>query len=362
MSQQQSSSHKNICVITNCDSLLGYALAYRFLEGMRSREDPEIADHKLRILCRNKSGYELSRLEQMGAEVVEVDYKDEDKMRHAMKNVFSVLLIPENSENRLKEAHCLIKMAKNEDVEHFGLMSFVGVDRIDKAKSDDPQNQSHYRNFKEYREIEECVKKAFSGNKHCICRHSIFNQLYYFLAPVMEGKNMMELPVKEDAKWNTVDMIDVVEAVYCLAKQARKRQQNNNTHKQLYEFTGQHNMASKEMCKEIGEGLGNRDMKYRRISSDEMKQMLLSMRDDHRFKERPKEHGDFKKGKDGFWSMPLGKFLNNHNIETMLEYWCLANENQQDYHSNDLQNILNRQPRKLKEYFEINRDHFKRFK
>lgn len=122
--QQQSNTSKNVFVITNCDSLLGYAMAYRFLEAIQNREEePEIAGHKLRLLCRNRSGYGLSRLEKMGGEILEINYKDEDKLRHAMKDVRCVLLIPEYSSDREKEAECLMKAAKHQHVEHMAMMS-----------------------------------------------------------------------------------------------------------------------------------------------------------------------------------------------------------------------------------------------
>jgi uncharacterized protein YbjT (DUF2867 family) len=123
-SQRGISSSKNVCVITNGDSILGYALAYRFLEAMQNREDPEIQGHKLRLLVRQTHGLGLKKLEEMGAEIQEINYKDEDKLRHALKNVRSVCLIPENSSDRLKEAENLIKAAKHEQVEHLGVMSW----------------------------------------------------------------------------------------------------------------------------------------------------------------------------------------------------------------------------------------------
>lgn len=122
--QQQSSTSKNVCVITNADSLLGYALAYRFLEAIRNKEEPEIqGGRKIRILCRETHGLGMKRLEEMGAEIQEVNYKDENKLQEALRNVRNVILIPENSSDRLKEAENLIKAAKQQDVEHFGLMS-----------------------------------------------------------------------------------------------------------------------------------------------------------------------------------------------------------------------------------------------
>lgn len=123
--QQQFNTSRNVFVITNGDSLVGYALAYRCLEAMEKREEgPEISGHKLRILCRSRSGFGLSRLEKMGAEIMEVNYKDEDKMHHCMKDVMCVTMIPEFSSDREKEAECLIKAAKNQHVEHVSMMSW----------------------------------------------------------------------------------------------------------------------------------------------------------------------------------------------------------------------------------------------
>lgn len=142
MSSQQGNNNmsgKNVCVITNVDSLLGYALAYRFCEAMQhqrqgqgqsqqqqqGRGDPELQGQKLLCFVRENhaSGIGLKKLEEMGAQVQEVNYKDEEKLRHHLKNVRSICLIPENSSDRLKEAECLIKACKRQEVEHFGLMS-----------------------------------------------------------------------------------------------------------------------------------------------------------------------------------------------------------------------------------------------
>lgn len=112
--QQQSSTSKNVSVITNADSLLGYALAYRFLEAIRNKEEPEIqGGRKIRILCRETHGLGMKRLEEMGAEIQEVNYKDENKLQEALRNVRNVILIPENSSDRLKEAENLIRQPSN---------------------------------------------------------------------------------------------------------------------------------------------------------------------------------------------------------------------------------------------------------
>ncbi|KAI9364307.1 hypothetical protein BD770DRAFT_314526 [Pilaira anomala] len=333
---------------------------------MKSGEESNIeSGHKIRILCRDTHGLELKRLEEMGAELCKVNYKEEKELREALKNVRNVILIPENSSDRLKEAECLMKVAKHQEIEHLALMSIVGVDRIQKSED---VNSNEFRNLKEYHQIEKMVKECFGGNKHCIIRHQIFNQLYYFMAPQLENDNQFFLPVKKDSKWGSVNMIDVVEACYRLAKKAKEQQRSNTPdadpfyHKNVYEFTMERSMTSEQMAREIGEGLGREQVEFKQISEQDFKKYLEQMKQDKRFKERPDMKGDPKQGRDGWWSIPIGKFLNEQNIETMLEFWRMACKGQQDIHSDDLHKVLERQPHNLKQYFKTNRDQFKHFK
>ena len=110
-------SQKQLCVITNADSLVGYALACRILEG---RE--ELHNVQVRCLCRTRE--KLEDIERLGGEIMEVDYQDENKLRHAMKQVRCVFLIPEHSSQRVQEAQNVIKAAKQENVEHMAMKSW----------------------------------------------------------------------------------------------------------------------------------------------------------------------------------------------------------------------------------------------
>ncbi|KAI7895237.1 uncharacterized protein EV154DRAFT_536288 [Mucor mucedo] len=319
---------------------------------------------KLRILCRESRGLGLKRLEEMGAEIQEVNYKEEKKLGEALRNVHSVILIPENSSDRLKEAENLIKAAKQQEVEHFGLMSIVGVDRV---HQNEDANSNEFRNLKEYHQIEKKVKETFGGDKHCICRHQIFNQVYYFLAPQIEGENKFPVPVKKDCKWGSVNMIDVVEAVYRLARKQHQQQRNGKDvdtfyHKNVYDFTMPRTLNGQDMAREVGQGLGREDLQFEQVSDQDFKKQLERMREDRRFKDRTDNNGKIEEGRDGWWSVPIGKFLNEQNIETMMEFWRLANKGQQDNSSDDLKKILERHPQGLKEYFKTNREQFKQFK
>lgn len=207
------------------------------------------------------------------------------------------------------------------------------------------------------------VKEHFSGNKHCIVRSQLFNQFFYFLAPAIENENVLTLPVKKNQKWGTVNLVDVVEGIFCMAKK-HHQEGRNSTGKNIYEFTASHSLSGEEMAREIGEGLGRQDqMKYKQVNSDEFMKCLEKMKQDKRFKERPHDaKGDFRQGRDGWWSLPMGQFLNHPAMELIMEYFCLANKGQLDHHTDDLKKVLGRNPHSLKDYFKINRECFKKFK
>jgi hypothetical protein len=211
------------------------------------------------------------------------------------------------------------------------------------------------------------MMEMFHGEKGCVVRHQIFNQLYYFMAPQIKSQNMLCLPVKKDAKWGSVNLNDVVEGVFCLAKKHHERSLGRNTseeiyHKQVMNFTTHRTCKTEEMVKEVSEGLGHDDIKYKHVSEDEFKQYLERMKSDRRFKERPESKEKFGHGRDGWWSVPVGKFLNEENIETTMEYLRFACKGHLDFSSEDLQKVLNHKPQDLKEYFKTNRDMFEKFK
>lgn len=233
-------------------------------------------------------------------------------------------------------------------------------------KGEEDNNSKEFRNLCEYQKIEKMIMEMFPKEKGCIVRHQVFNQLYYFMAPQIEDKNMLCLPVNKDAKWGTVNLNDVVEGVFCLAKKEHERsrgiQTDSSFNKQVWNFTAPRTCKTEEMVHEVKEGLGMEKLQYKHIQEDEFRQYLEHMKSDKRFKERPDSKERFGHGRDGWWSVPVGKFLNEENIETTMEYLRLACKGHLDYSSEDLRRVLDRNPLDLKEYFKINRDMFKRFK
>jgi hypothetical protein len=117
---------KNVILITNVDSLLGYALAYRFLEEWNRDEEGyvELRDKtEFRLSCRQNVG--LEDLAKLGGVIIPVDdYKDKDFINNVlMKGVGYVMYIPENSENRVQEGEMVIQCASEQDVHYLAMFS-----------------------------------------------------------------------------------------------------------------------------------------------------------------------------------------------------------------------------------------------
>ncbi|KAG1447153.1 hypothetical protein G6F56_009351 [Rhizopus delemar] len=181
------------------------------------------------------------------------------------------------------------------------------------------------------------------------------------MAPQFENDNFLGLPMKENVKWNCVDVNDVINAVYILMHRGMG---NKVTHdKKLYQFTSSRTMTPRDMVREISEGLGRSDLKFEEVPVKDMKDYLMRMKNDHRFKER---HGQCEEHNrwdhDGPWSIPIGKYLNSWSIEMIVECMRLANDSKQDICTDDLKKILSAEPRDLKHYFKNNSNQFKQFK
>lgn len=116
---------KNAIVITNVDSLLGYGLAYRFLEDW-NREEAGYSEGRetteFRLLCHDRQG--LDDLEKLGGKIFESkSYEDESYIQRVMENVYYVMFVPENSKNRIAEGQAIIHGAKNQKVDYMAMFS-----------------------------------------------------------------------------------------------------------------------------------------------------------------------------------------------------------------------------------------------
>lgn len=116
---------KNAIVITNVDSLLGYAVAYRFLEDWNREEQSynQLRETtEFRLLCHERQG--LEDLERLGGKIFEIEnFADERVISHIMKGVYYLVFIPEFSDRRLSEGEAVLTGAKDENVDYVAMFS-----------------------------------------------------------------------------------------------------------------------------------------------------------------------------------------------------------------------------------------------
>ncbi|ORE04028.1 hypothetical protein BCV72DRAFT_295375 [Rhizopus microsporus var. microsporus] len=318
-------------VITNGDSLLGFATAYKFLT-----EDKE---YKYRILCCERQG--LDELALLGADVVEVDYMNEIEVCRLLRDTCYVMLVPEFSKPRREEAESVMRCAQKEHVDYMTLFSVIGVDAVKKE-------DNRLEELKDYRYLEDLIPKYFSKDNYCIMRLPLFHQFFFYMGPLMEDENKIRLPVSEHAQWCAIDMEDALDAIVQLSNVVKGKK-----NKTLFNFTpSQHNYDVKDVVSAANKAL-DRDMTFEKSSRSSMRGYLKDLRDDNRFRERPSEsHGMF----------PLGRYLNETNINTILDYWELSEAKHTDVISQDLEDAIGRSPTSLKDFFHHNREQFKRLR
>ncbi|KAI9269034.1 hypothetical protein BDA99DRAFT_503307 [Phascolomyces articulosus] len=337
-------SQNQVICITNVDGLIGYALACRLLEGRQ-----ELQNIHVRCLCRSTEG--LEELQRLGGEIMQVNYQDENKLRQAVKQARCVFLIPEHSSQRVQEAENVIKAAKQESVEHMAMKSWIGVEHV--------KQEHEFKTLVEYQQIEEKLKQEFPGSKHCVTRIPLLNQLFYLMTPMAETQEALRLPVKQDVKWGTIDLRDMVNAIFNLIRDQSK-QPSFGTQKQVIRLTPEQNLKGEQIARGMALSLEKdpQHFKYKQISDNEWEEYMRERRNDPRYKNRPQSEG----GTEKPYTMPIGRYFNDGLIQELNEWFKLASQQKVDVTTKDLQELLQHAPINLEEYFKSNREQFRRFR
>ncbi|KAI8066652.1 hypothetical protein BC940DRAFT_301965 [Gongronella butleri] len=232
------------------------------------------------------------------------------------------------------------------------MLSIVGADR-----AQNQQGQCHH--LCEYFQLEQRCKEIMQNKCHVV-RVSIFNQLFYFMAPMIEGQGVLRLPIQEGQKWTPVDLQDVIEAFVQLSKRGQQPRGvafGLEAAKELYQFTPTQVRPINELTREIAQGLDRGELRYETASKEQTRKWLQQMRDDNRFRHRPDNKAESRR--DRPFTFPLGRYLNDEMIDTILEVWQLANDGQMDIVTNDLKQVLGKEPQDIKQYFKSNRQQFR---
>ncbi|KAI8079678.1 uncharacterized protein B0P05DRAFT_470063 [Gilbertella persicaria] len=203
--------------------------------------------------------------------------------------------------------------------------------------------------LKQFLCLEQQLNKLFDQSKYCIFRTPLWHQFFFYLGPMMDDENAIQLPIGEHTKWQTIDLADLVDAVYRLSLPG-KRDEN----KTLFEFTLDHNMTSKEIVEAAQKGL-DQQIKFKQVDPNVFKDYLKRMHHDNRFKKRPFS------GSDRPYTFPLGQYLHHETIETLVEWFELM-EQEEIKPTSDLQDAIETRPQSIQDFFKQNRNQFRRLR
>lgn len=242
------------------------------------------------------------------------------------------------------------------------------------------------KNLKEFFSLEIQVAENFGRDNYCIVQSAIWDQFFYFLGPKIEDDNKICLPIEKDREWGSVDLADFLDGVYNISSEDYDKKNEQSFHnlaeqyvsvlrkknKRLFQFTASHKVTASKVVKAASHGLHKPDMTYEKIKADKLINYLRNLQDDNRFRERPIQQvidssfmnidSDEDLARDRPYTFPLGKYLNDDFIQTLIELWELIDSSKAVIITDELEKALHRKPLNIEDFFKRNRDQFRRLR
>lgn len=240
------------------------------------------------------------------------------------------------------------------------------------------------KHLNDYRHLEKCVSQHFNHNSYCVMRSAMWHQFYYYFGPMMEDKNKIQLPVHDKAEFGSIDLADLVDAIYNLSAFPEQDSHDDGggfvslaqlyvanlkkKNKTLFEFTPRHTITPKELAQSAADGLERKNMTYETVSPETLYDYLRRIHNDNRFRQRPLQRAtdtverQLNLREDRPYTFPLGRYLNDHVIQGILEYWKMADAGKEKHATDDLEKAIDRHPTTVDQFFKNNRDQFNRLR
>ncbi|KAI8386948.1 hypothetical protein BD560DRAFT_321178, partial [Blakeslea trispora] len=221
-----------------------------------------------------------------------------------------------------------------------------------------------------------------------IFRTPLWHQIFYYFGPMIDDKQAIMLPVGKDREWQTIDLEDLVNAVYRLSNSKDESGSHacfgqflySNLRKEnqtIFELTMPDNFTSSELARSAGQGLQRDNLRFEHAKAHDIIQYLERIHHDNRFKERPTaapfsssssspspspSHSPSDTTTDQPSTFPLGRYLHKGVIKSLVEWWQLVDEGYTIKPTSQLEHAIGKKPRSIQTFFEANRDQFRRLR
>lgn len=385
----ENSGRKNTITITNCDSYGGQSLACYFLQ---ESERQGRGHTTIKVTARDRKHCE--NLREMGAKVYEVDFEKPETLRQAFRDCDYVVLIPEITESRLRDAERTIEALEQERVRNVLLQSFLGADT----------KETDLHQLREYGRIEQMFMERLGDRKDicvCIFRYAFLQQLFLLWAPMIDQERRLRLNIGQNGRLSPVDLCDIVRATYDMFSGKHGKEKSScpfgiqkqdqgfqlvpldqRHHKQRYTLTGPETLEGEDIARRLDNALKERrDIRFEDEDRREMRRYFDRLRTDQLFARqcseqerncgRPlsevlssafggSEAWKHHKGKDRYHGHPRREHLTETKIELILDMLEIAKHGRADFVSDDLEKLIDHEPENLEDFFRRYRDEFER--
>ncbi|KAI7859396.1 hypothetical protein BDC45DRAFT_564209 [Circinella umbellata] len=355
-------SHKEkFILISNCESYVGYALAYHLATELRLRPGKMKKKWRVRALCENIQGKEA--LVQAGVDVQQVQYQDQMILRSQMKGVRSIIItcMGLSSETQVPYTMNVMSAASTEKVKRVQMISMLGCQYSEDENS--PMGR--------YYALEQHLRETFAYGRWCIFRLAFLNQGFYFWNEMIEHSGKIGMPMSPDTEFTTLSIQDVCDAVATLVLTSHKGQVESNNEdddeddddedtdeiedpsviKRIYELTGQCPYTGRAAAMKLNKALGGEEgeIQFAEISEDELREYL------ERQSAKP-NHAD----PPGLVPDPH-RYINEAFIDALIDWFkILKRVNFGQTMTHHVRDLTGKEPMDLGQFFIENRREFRR--
>lgn len=271
----------------------------------------------------------------------------------------------------------VVEAAYLEGVKRMQMISDIALSYMMKEQKEDES-----RPLGQFHALEQCVREKYAYGRWCIFRLSMIHQVLYYWARMVEQKGCIGMPMPPDTNFVAIGIQDICDAVATLILGSHKQDQPEDNDeeqleveipdaavKRIFELTGVCVWMGETVAYQLGRALGapEGEITYCELSPDELRQYFESIT------------GQEQGGSNTLaWFGSLAtrilgvpdrpglipdphRHLKKFDVEFLLHWFEMAKRAGGFTRlTNDARDLIGREPRELNQFFEDNRQQFRR--
>ncbi|CAG8512135.1 11157_t:CDS:2 [Ambispora leptoticha] len=256
--------HGRDFTVTATDRWMGNSLARGLLgEGKRS-------GWNFRALTRDADAEPLDDLRRFGAEIVEIDYEDQESLEDALRGTEFMVFVAESDRDRVRQAEALARAARKNEVKGAIVLSVRGVDEI------------NTKTHRDYREME----KIWQEHVPCVAvfRLSFIDQGFFIWSQNIKEEGTINMTLHERDQFTPVNLDDIVRSIRSMAFYEGKLVDalDRRYHQKIFTLTGPDTVTPRDIVAAINTVIRETKVEYERVDRYDLADYLKNL---HRYED-----------------------------------------------------------------------------